>query len=367
MVKLAPGRKLADEQVTAIINLVAASIPNMDVNDVTLVDDKGRLLSAAGQQQDMALTTTQFNYTRKLEQAYVSRIENILSPLVGRHGMRAEVTADIDFTRNESTTESYNPDLPAVRSEQSFEEETKGVAPESGIPGALSNTPPGQATAPQQAAAANSPARPDAPSKLRRRTSRNFELDKTISHTRRNPGTVRKLSVAVILDVPRVTDAEGKVTAKPYSDEELARYTSLVKEAVGFNPLRGDSVKVLNAAFTVPEVVEVEEESFWEKPWFWSLTKQVLAGIVAFVLLFGVLRPVLRFLMTRPPVLVSENGELLAEDQLTLANGGTVAGGGQGRLPKPTSYEDNLNMARQLAGQEPKRVAQVVKTWLEDK
>ncbi len=362
MVKLMPGRKLEKEQVTAIVNLVAASIPNMESSEVTLIDNKGRLLSSSMQDGALALTTTQFEYTQKVEQAYIDRIENILAPLVGIGGVRAQVKADIDFTSSESTSESFNPDLPAIRSEQQFEEQTKGNVLQGGIPGALSNQPPGQATAPERAGnTVEETSQSKQPSKTRKRVTRNYELDKTINHTRRSPGTIRKLSVAVVLDIKKITDKDGKVSLKPYSEEELAKFTSLVKETVGFNTMRGDTVKVINAGFTVPEIQEIPEESFWEKSWFRSVAKQVVGGVLVLLLLFGVLRPVMNKLANHSAAARNVESDGLSEDQLTL-----TGGEGVGRLPKPTTYEDNLNMAKQMATSEPKRVAQVVKGWLDD-
>ncbi len=372
MVKLAPGRRLTAEQITSIVNLVAASVPNLTAEEVTLVDDKGRLLSSGDRDRDLLLTASQFDYTRKLEQTYAERIENILGPLVGLHGVRATVNADIDFTVTEQTQEHFNPDLPAMRSEQQFEESSSGGNVEGGIPGALSNTPPGPAAAPEQATNGNAngeaPTKPEPPKRSVKRTTRNFELDKTISHTRQAPGRIRKLSVAVVLDVPTTTDEEGKVVPQPYTPEQLQRFTELVREAVGFNALRGDTVKVINAPFNLPPAPEVPEEAIWEKPWFGSVVRQVLAGLLVLGLLFGVLRPVMRSLAKPQVRYVTETGEEIPEDQLTLSHDGTAAAAGTspGRLPKPSTYEDNLNMAKQLASQEPKRVAMVVKGWLED-
>ncbi len=364
MIKLVPGRQLEKGQVQAIINLVSASIPNMESSEVTLVDDKGRLLSSDNDDTDMALTTSQLDYTRKVERTYTRRIEDILSPLVGLNGVRAQVNADIDFTRSESTSEVFNPDLPAIRSEQLVEEETKGSIMEGGVPGALSNQPPAAGTAPEQATAEDgSQVPPVQPSKKRNRSTRNYELDKTISHTRRVPGSIRKLSIAVILDVRTTTDEEGKVIPQPYSADELSRFTSLVKEAVGFNTLRGDSVNVINAAFVSPAEFEVPEQPLWEKSWFLTLVKQILGALLVLLLFFGVLKPVMKNLshVHAAPESADEEGEELAEDQLTLGADGQAA-----RLPRPNSYEGNLTMARQMASQEPKRVAMVVKNWIEE-
>lgn len=367
MLKLRPGRQLEKQQINAIVNLVSSSVPNMTATDVTVVDDQGRLLSSGMEQEGLALTASQFDHTRKVEDSYASRVENILTPLVGRENVRATVSADLDFTRTESTREAYNPDAPAVRSEQSFEEEVNGSAIAGGIPGALTNTPPGQAEAPEEIdAAAGNQTQAEETGQVRRRSTRNYELDRTISHTRNVPGSIRRLSVAVVLDVKQGVDADGNPVATPYTDAELARFTTLVKEAVGFNAVRGDSVQVINAEFTPPvQLEEVPAEPFWEKPGFWSILKQVGGALLALLVLFGVLRPVMHSLASHRPTRIvdPQTGEELSEDQLSLSG----SGGGQPRLPKAATYEDNLNMARQLAAQEPKRVAQVVKSWLDDK
>ena len=364
MVKLAPGRALEKQQIAAITHLVASSVPNLETAQVTVVDDRGRLLSNKADNDLLGLTTTQFEYTRKLEQTYMERIERMLAPLVGMDGVRAQVTAELDFTRTESTQESFNPDLPALRSEQSIEEQSKGAGIDGGIPGALSNEPPGQAIAPEEAEGQGAASRVgQGPEKSKKRSIRNFELDKTISHTRHSTGGIRKISVAVVLDVNETVDEEGVVTKVPYTDEELARFTSIVKEAVGFNQLRGDTVNVINAAFQPAEQLqELPSIPIWEQAWFWSVLKQVAAAALVLFMIFGILKPIMRSLAEPPKrIVVTEDGEEIPEDQLTLSG----EQGGQQRLPRPSTYEDNLAIAKQLASQEPKRVAQVVKGWLD--
>lgn len=367
MVSLLPGRKLQSGQIDAIINLVSASVPDIETKSVTLVDDKGRLLSSSSSDNDVALSNSQFEYTKRLEESFVNRIEAILSPMVGLNGVRAQVNANVDFTRTESTSETFNPDLPAVRSEQSFEERSTGGLSEGGVPGALSNQPPANARSPEVATAnaENAQTGQSQPTRSRIRSTRNFELDKTISHTRRIPGEIRNISVAVVLDIRTQTDKKGVVTQLPYTDEELTRFTNLVKDAIGFNAMRGDSVNVINAAFKSAEEIEVLEIPIWEQSWFWSVIKQVVGGLLVLVVLFGVLRPVMRNLATHAVSarVVNEHGEELSEDQLTLSDG---SGATAGRLPKPKSYEDNMNMAQQMATSEPKRVAQVIKGWIEE-
>ncbi len=364
MIKLATGRRLEKEQIAAITHLVASSVTNLETSQVTLVDNRGRLLSSDSDGNDLAMTANEFEYTRKLEKTYIERIEHLLSPLVGIHGVRAQVNADLDFTRTESTQEQFNPDLPALRSEQKIEEQSKGVQTQGGIPGALTNEPPGKPIAPEQVAGQTTEDAlvVEGPSRSKKRSLRNFELDKTISHTRHSLGGIRRLSVAVLLDVKIGKDDKGNPIETPYTDEELTRFSALVKEVVGFNSMRGDSVKVINSAFLpTEEMAEIPEPPIWEQSWFWSVLKQAAGAMMVLFLVLGILRPIMRHLASAPrQVVVNEAGEQIPEDQLTLSQEGG------GRLPKPSTYEDNLNMAKSLASQEPKRVAQVVKGWLED-
>jgi len=366
LVHLHPGRTLDEPQVGAIVHLVASSVPNMSPEQVTIVDQRGEMLTRKDISREMALTASQFDYTRKVESAYIERIESILAPIVGHGGLRAQVTADIDFTLSEQTQESFNPQQSALRSEQSVEERSTGAI-DGGVPGALSNQPPGEGVAPEQVAivegegAQLAPA--SGPSRSTKRATRNFELDKTISHTRKPSGSVLRLSVAVVVDDRKEVDARGQVTTTPRTAEELEQITNLVKDAVGFDAERGDAVNVISAAFATPEpVAPLPEPPLWEQPWLWDVAKQVSGVLVALVLALVVLRPVMRSLAKVPParaVLPAGQGAgQLSEDQLTLG------GGDVPRLPSGASYENNLNAARGMVGQDSRLVAQVVKGWV---
>lgn len=359
MLQLLPGRTLEKQQVAAIINLVAASVPNLEMSQVTVVDSKGRLLSSGDNSRELALSASQFDYTHNVEQNYAERIERILSPVVGENSVRAQVVADIDFTRTEYTRESYDPELPAVRSEQKFEEQMLGNVNEGGAPGAIANEPPADANAPEQnaiqpAANGGQPVK----GKSRKRSTLNYELDKTISHTQGATGKVRRLSIAVVLDNKRVVDDKGKVTSVAYSAEELTSLTNLVKETVGFNTLRGDTVNVMNAAFMKPDAIApLPEEPIWKQAWVIPVAKQVLGGLVVLFMVMKLIKVVQR-LASKPLVtqqVIQGGGE----------DGDMIEGEGGQRLPKPKvhSYEENLVTAKQLATQEPKRVAQVVRNW----
>ncbi len=389
-VSLVPGQSLEKNQIAAITNLVASSIANLKTSNVTIVDDKGKLLSNPDSSELLGLSTTQLEYTRNIEETFVSRIERMLTPIVGMGNVRAQVTAEIDFTQTESTQEVYNPDLPAVRSEQSTEEQSVGSSVV-GIPGALTNQPPPTATAPQQVNqqhAGTATTTTAGPSRQSKRVTRNYELDKTISHTRKRAGAVKHLSVAVVLDYKKVEvaptpppAAEGDAAAAdeaaaaepakpvikrvPYTQQELDRIKALVQETVGFSALRGDSVNVINIPFTKVEFEPVPDAPIYEKPWVWDLMKQLLGALAVLFVIFGVLKPTMRKLAT-PPVeeIINEIDEELEEDQLSLSGDGE--GDDIKRLEKAPSYEENLQLAQTLASQEPKRVVQVVKNWINE-
>lgn len=346
MLALAQGWRLEEEQIQAIRHLVASSIPRMEPKNVTVVDSKGRLLSDDMKPNGMKLSAQQFEYTRRIEALYTNRIEQLLSPIVGKEKIRAQVSADMDFTLTEITQERFNPDLAAVRSEQNVEEQSTGST-NAGIPGALTNQPPGAAEAPQVANETDQEQK--LPTKSRRQSTRNFELDKTISHTRHSPGTIKRLSIAVIVDNKVGKNEEDEPISIPYTPEDLARFTSLVKETVGFSALRGDSVNVTNIAFT-PQIIEKPPViPLWEKPWVWVAFKQVMVVALLLILFFGFLKPMMRSLMAK----AKEEEEEDEEDAPIEPP----------KLDAP-AYESNLQLAKAVAADEPKMVAQVVRTWI---
>lgn len=398
VVNLYAGRSLDEGQVAAVVHLVASSIPNMTAENVTIVDQQGRLLAANGRQQrEYGASATQFEQTRKLEESYIKRIEDILSPIIGTGGVRAQVALDMDFTVTEQTQESFKPESGAVRSEQVAEEIAQpaagAVAGVGGIPGALSNQPGALGNQPPAAGTVTEPtaAKPDAgkdkkdakdvkdakggkegkdkanageavaaaPANASRRAIRNYELDRTIKHTRVAPGKIKRLSVAVLVDNKQTVNADGEAERKPLAKEEIERLTALIKDAVGFNAERGDSVQVTNIAFSAPPEAEpLPDQAFLDKPWVADLGKQSLAGFLVLSIVFGVLRPMLRSLMSKPlPV------------ETDMAAGGMPAlghaGGVRHALPAGhADYDTQLNAAKSLATQDPKRVAQVVKNWV---
>lgn len=366
VVNLYGGRSLDEGQVSSIVHLVSSSVPHLNSSQVTVIDQRGNLLTAGGGASEVGMTSTQFAYTRKVEDSYVKRVEDMLSPLIGAGKVRAQVAAELDFTTTEKTLESFNPDLPALRSEQTSEDQSSSNASGLGIPGTLSNQPPaGGTTIPPGTPGSST----DSNGNSSKRTTRNYELDKTISHTRLASGEIRRLSVAVVLDDKQTVDGKGAATHTPWAPEDIVKFTTLVKESVGFNAQRGDSVQVINAAFQpIPEVEPLPEQPIWEKPWVWDVLKQAAGAIGVLILIFGVLKPTLRSLTEKG---VAHAGALaggaagqagMGEDQLTLG-----APRAQGGLPPPQhQYEQQITTAKGLIQQDPKRVAQVVKNWVNE-
>ncbi|HHJ36643.1 MAG TPA: flagellar basal body M-ring protein FliF [Gammaproteobacteria bacterium] len=368
VLNLYPGRSLNDVQTAGIVNIVASSVPGLESEHVTVVDDRGRLLSSTGDQSDMTLSSSQFDYTRKLEDRYTKRIIDIISPIVGSEGVRAQVSADIDFTSQEETKESYSPEQKALRSEQLFEQNSTQQGPV-GIPGALSNQPPaGGSTDKTSEQAAGSTGNNSS------RALRNYEIDKTISHVRQSPTVLKHLSVAVIVDYRTTVGKKGKVTREPLSEDEVNYVKALVKEAIGLDEERGDTLNVVNTPFQLPEEVEpLPEAPIWEQPWVLTVAKQALGGLFVLFIVFGVLRPMLSNLAKQgqssaAAIAALPAGEQAAalgkdDDRLTLSN----QNAGVSALPagQQGNGQQLLDMASNIVKEDPKRAAQVLNTWVE--
>lgn len=362
VVNLFPGRNLDEGQVASIMHMVSSSVPDMNTSKVTIVDQKGNLLTRGESSQQMAKTGAQFEYASRLENSYIERIERLLSPILGAESIRAQVTADIDFTVSEQTQESFNPDTPALRSDQTLIEQSAGGVAE-GIPGALSNQPPGSASAPEIATAGTELG--GGSTNSQRKEIHNYELDKTISHTRFSMGRLRRLSVAVVVDDALVPAADGSMTRMQRTPEELDRLSNLVKDAVGFNAQRGDTLNIMNSSFTVPVTPEeLPAVPIWEQGWAQDIAKKSLGALLVVLMLFGVLKPILKQLATQSKLMPvssapAEIERPMAEDTVTLG-----ANNAKPAIAPPGSYEQNLITATSAVEQDPKLVAQVVKNWV---
>ncbi len=355
LLNLGGGRRLDPAQVSGIVHLVASSVPDLSPENVTVVDQNGNLLTGPETAfRKAGLDPSQLEYLHQVEASYAKRIEAILAPIVGPDNVRAQVTAELDFSQSEQTAESYKPNPApqeaAVRSLQSRETIGPAAAP-AGVPGALSNQPPGAASAPITGPAQAGAQPGGALTQGQKEQTVNYEVDKTIRHVKQPAGAVKRLSAAVVVNYRKTTAKDGKVSVAPLSQAELAQINNLVKEAMGFNAQRGDSVNVVNAAFNLPGPEKVEAAPFYETPWFQSAglgaLKFLAIATIIWVLVFMVLRPILRDL-ARPPA-----PALPVEEAA-----------GEPAAPAQAGYEQNLAAVRELARQNPSVVANVVREWV---
>lgn len=369
LVNVHAGRNLEPGQVAGIMHMVASSVPHLTTANVSVIDQNGNLLSAEmGRQRGGALDATQLKYVQEIETSYVRRIENILAPMVGPGNFRAQVTADVDFSQAEQVAETYKPN-PApdtsIRSQQ-ISEAGVGASAAAGVPGALSNQPPVPATAPLTTppapgtpGAAPAAAAPGAtaagttlPANARRDATINYELDKTIKHVRQASGAIKRLSVAVVVNHRKETAQDGKTNFKPMTTKEMAQINDLVKEAMGFNKDRGDTLNVANSPFATGDKEIAPDTPIWKNPtligWLLEGLKYLVFAGVAGYLFFGLVKPFLRKLMER----AMRIPEPLAESVGYAMPAGQIA------------YDQKVEMARELARQEPKVVANVIKEWV---
>lgn len=360
LVELYPGRNLTDGQVSAIAHLVASSIPSLATEDVTVVDQNGALLTGQNGNKDWMRAAFEFDFVRKVEQDYVRRIEDILEPIVGSAGVRAQVVAELDFSSTEQTQELYDPDLRALRNEQTIEEKSPGLGASAGIPGALTNQPPagGNTTAPPTVTSA-----PD--SRSSKKQNLNFDISRTISHTKLPAGSIKRLSVAVVIDDKQSIGEDGKNSSTPLTPQEMERFLSLVKETIGFNEQRGDSVNVVNSSFNKPAQMQpLPDPPIWESPWLRDILK-ILFGIVSVVVFFyGFMRPIMRNLTNKAVIksIAVQSNESAEQD----GENATITARKQAVLPAQSAFTEKLITAKNIVGEDPKRVAKVVKAWISE-
>lgn len=367
VLSLAPGKSITQEQAKSIMSLVASSVPQMSIKNVTLVDQKANLLSKEEENDHQALVdkaiARQLEHTNTLEKRINERIRDILDPIIGINRFKTAVSLDMDFTRTEQSSEQFNPDMPAIRSEQTVDEERAGDFGPMGIPGALSNQPPQDGFAPEEATGINN--EQGRSTNRRSQATRNFELDRTLSYSQRDTGRIERLTVAVVIDDLITTNPEtGAAQRQAWPEEDLARLTSLIRNAVGYNASRGDSVTLVNSPFVEEALEELPEIPWFEQPWVWNLAKQVLAGLFVLILIFGVLRPLLRNLASKAEETFEEDDSLagldgMLDDQVTLS-----ASDDPLLAPTTDTYERQLNAIRALIAENPGRVAQVVRHWV---
>ena len=388
------GRTVSEEQVRAVANLVVSSVPELNIRNVTVVDQRGNLLSDFDSDPKYAEAARQIEYTRQIESDLLQRVNGLLAPIVGDQKFRAEVSIDLDFTQVEQTAEVYNPDLSAVRSEQTTSERTQQNDATTGVPGALSNQPPLTGTTATRVNPNTGEAVPE-PTRSRVLETRNFELDRTISYTRNAVGQVRRMTVAVAVDDLLASandiatdDVEGQGEGEiaptlrngklPWEAPDLERLTVLVQNAVGYDVTRGDRVIVVNTPFLRidPEMAAPIALKLWEQDVFWMALKWFL-GVAAFLMvIFMVLRPTLNRLTENSQKIKELEGRHKAalhavmekSDGLTETIGPdgkvTLSSANKNLLPSPDDrLEDQIDMVRNMVADDPDRVAQVIQGW----
>jgi flagellar M-ring protein FliF len=367
LLNLHPGRTLDTQQVSAIVHLVASSVPELPVKNVTIVDQNGNLLSETGKTASInGMDPSQIKYVQDLQQSITKRIESIITPIVGPNNVRAEATADVDFSRSEQAVESYKPnqtpEAMVVRSQQTSES-TNGGTIAGGVPGALTNQPPAPTTAPitaaGQAAGSGQAASPTA--NIRKDATVNYEIDKTIQYVQQGSGGLKRLSVAVVVNYKKTTDKAGKVSMKPLSEAETTQITNLVKEAMGFNQERGDTLNVVNSPFATTEQEAIPELPLWKEPGNIQMAKDtgkyILMAIALLLLYLRMLKPLLKKISETP--LLPPPGPSHDLHAQVGANGGMMG------LPDgQRNYQDNLSRAQRMASEDPRVVANIVKTWV---
>ncbi|SFR59282.1 flagellar basal-body MS-ring/collar protein FliF [Thiomicrospira sp. ALE5] len=371
VLRLRSGRSLDEQNVAAIVHLVAASVPNLDSANVTVVDQFGNLLSNSLRTSDLHLSMRQLDYTRDIEDSLSQRVINLMAPILGgANRVRAQVSAELDFTQVEQTRENFDPDPRAIRSEQEIREINRDVGPQ-GIPGALTNQPPPAGLAPEELL---DPANDPSVRNLSERRTRNFEIDRTISHIKNPAGALKRLSVAVVLD-DRLVNVDGEIQRQALTEDELASFRQIISDSLGLDTARGDTLSLINTAFVAPEESFFESGPIWEEVWFWDAIKHLVAAIAILVIVFGVVRPMLRDLGQKNWEQVAYPEDVL-DEELTLATPdisqaldqmNREIGNESQTEDESTNNSELFDKVRELATSDPKLVAMVLKEWMQEK
>jgi len=364
LLSLHPGRLLERSQIAGIVHLVASSVPELAIKQVSVIDQTGALLSGPGEGgQQGGLDSNQLQYLRAMEQSYIARILEIVEPIVGRGNVKAQVNADVDFTLSESTAEQYRPNQgnepAAVRSQQVSEAGSGSTTAAQGVPGAMSNQPPSTPTSPvngaPQAMSAGAAAGAAGGKDSRRDATTNYEVDKTVRVTRNAAGNIKRLTAAVVVNHRRVVGEDGKATQTALDAREIEQIQSLVREAIGFNKDRGDALNVVNAPFTLEDLPKPEAVPLWKDPMILSMARSIGAQlglvVLGLIVIFGMIRPALRKPPAPEPARTGASTVVANDVALPAPSAVAVPGGPQ---------EDLIRLARE----NPATVANVVRGWV---
>jgi len=371
VITLKRGRMMTEEEVDSVVDIVASAVQGLSPARVTVTDQNGRLLNSGSQNSLSALSRKQFEIERKREDEYMAKINAILSPVVGMENYTAQVDVTMDFTQVQETQKTYNPDLPAIRSELLIEDNTTGTG-SMGIPGALSNQPPLESDIPENAADGRGRT---ASGRSHKEQTRNYELDQTISHKQSQTGVVRRLSVSVAVDYIVTTAEDGTIQKTPRSQQALVNIRRLLQGGIGFDMTRGDTLEVVTIPFNKVDEFSTADLPYYEQEWFQPFIKTISSMIVIIVLIFALVRPMLRKLMY-PEDTTDEyeedalGGVDLGDETLDMLTTEFdekdigFAADGSLQLPDLHGDEDLLKAVRALVANEPELSSQVVKGWL---
>ncbi len=369
------GRILSEEEVDSVVDIIASAVQGLTPNRVTVTDQNGRLLNSGSQDSVSSRSRKEFEIEQKRENEYMDKIDSILIPVVGLGNYTAQVDVAMDFTNSEETQRRYNSDLPALRSEMKVEDNTIGGLL-GGIPGALTNQPPLESNIPENAT--GSAQQQTMPGRKHSESTRNYELDEAISYTKQQTGVIHRISVSVALDYLPLPNAEGEPTPTPRSVQEMANIRRLLQGSIGFDLQRGDTLEVVTLPFSRAEVFEVEELPLWKDPVIFKYAKLLGALILIAILLFAVVRPMLKRLIY-PDQTPNDYGEKSLDSHIDLGDetmdmltsefdAGAVGFAPDGSLQLPDLHrdEDVLKAVRALVANEPELSSQVVKSWLNE-
>lgn len=378
VVTLGRGTELKQSEVDAIVDIVASAVHNLSTDKVTVTDQHGRLLHSGSQDTVTAQGRRELELQTKQEQLFLNKVDALLIPVLGIGQYTAQVAVQMDFSAKEETVRSFNPDS-SIRSEMLVEDYRDG-ANVAGIPGALTNQPPLESDIPQQVNGGGA-AEAEINGRSRTESTRNYELDSTISHTRNQIGTVQRVTLSVAVDHKPVTQTDGSVTMEPRTDAELQSIERLLAGSIGFDSNRGDVLEVVSVAFAEQLIPEELDVPLVEQPWFWRALRLALGALVLLTLLLVVVRPLVRKLLFPEQVeaeqeLAKASSELAdLEEQFASEGLGMIdgVGGDYGYaedgsilLPDLRKDDDMLRAIRALVANEPELSTRVIQTWLEE-
>ncbi|MGY5540363.1 flagellar basal-body MS-ring/collar protein FliF [Vibrio brasiliensis] len=372
---LKTGANLKQEEVDSVVDMVSSAVPGMKPNRITVTDQHGRLLSSGSQDPASSARRKEHELERKQEQALRDKIDSILIPILGFGNYTAQVDIELDFSAVEQTRKSFDPNTPSTRSEYTLEDYNNGNVV-AGVPGALSNQPPADASIPQDVAQMKDGTTLGQGS-VHKEATRNFELDTTISHERRQTGVVNRQTVAVAVKNRSVVNPEtGETSYQPISEAELNSIRQILIGTVGYSEARGDLLNVLSMQFAELETEAIADVPIWEHPNFNDWIRWFASALVIIVVVLVLVRPAMKKLLNPASddddQLYGPDGLPIGVDGETSLIGGDLDGGelfefgSSIDLPNLHKDEDVLKAVRALVANEPELAAQVVKNWMQD-